>query len=270
MSYVSSPYLPASLRRWGRENKRNDGRVDDLKGAVNNIKDELDENITIDDVRILIGEWIPMGANQMVALNDKLGSSERVQGGFFTSVVDLNPDSSEFIGESEGLTEVDILDFDETAFVNFEAEVHFPEDEGIVQVENFGMHLSVDGTVFYGIKVEAIMDRTSDNISVDMLARMLVDVHQDSSLIMNDLLSSYQSAMLDTVFLGDKKNRGAPRRWHQLVRGPWDRYPSPHRSSLTHSTASASAAARAGVASVRADHQSIISILRLTHAHATQ
>jgi len=62
--------------------------------------------------------------------------------------------------------------------------------------------------VFYGIKVEAIMDRTSDNISVDMLARMLVDVHQDSSLIMNDLLSSYQSAMLDTVFLGDKKNRG--------------------------------------------------------------
>jgi hypothetical protein len=68
--------------------------------------------------------------------------SERVQGGFFTSVVDQNPDASEFIGESEGLTEVDILDFDETAYVNFEAEVHFPEEDGIIQIENFGIHIN--------------------------------------------------------------------------------------------------------------------------------
>ena len=80
--------------------------VVELKNAVSNIKDELDENLTLDDVHLMIGEWIPMGANQIVALNDKLGSSERVQGGFFTSVVDTEPDSSEFIGESEGLTEV--------------------------------------------------------------------------------------------------------------------------------------------------------------------
>ena len=39
------------------------------------IKDELDENLRLNDVRLVIGEWIPMGANQIVALNDKLGSS---------------------------------------------------------------------------------------------------------------------------------------------------------------------------------------------------
>jgi len=121
VSYVSSPYIPSCVRKWGRESKRNTDRTGALVNAVSNIKDELDENLTLNDVRLVIGEWIPMGANQIVALNDKLGSSERVQGGFFTSQVDQNPDSSEFIGISEGLTEVNILDFDETAYVNFEA-----------------------------------------------------------------------------------------------------------------------------------------------------
>jgi hypothetical protein len=60
-----------------------------------------------------------------------------------------------------------------------------------VQVENFGMHLSVDGTIIYGMLIEAIMDRQSDDISIDLLSRLLVDVHQDSSIIMNDLLSEY-------------------------------------------------------------------------------
>ena len=30
--------------------------------------------------------------------------------------------------------QVTILDFNETKFINFEAEINFPEDEGIVQV----------------------------------------------------------------------------------------------------------------------------------------
>jgi hypothetical protein len=67
------------------------------------------------------------------------------------------------------------------------------------QIENFGMHLNVDGTVVYvmhraivflklervthvsssyGMKIEAILDRPADNICLDHLARVLVDVHQ--------------------------------------------------------------------------------------------
>lgn len=67
----------------------------------------------------------------------------------------------------------------------------------VSQVENFGLHVNVDGSVLYGINVEAIMDRKDDDISLDMLSRMLVDVHQDSSSIMNDLLSKYQQALMD-------------------------------------------------------------------------
>lgn len=47
-----------------------------------------------------------------------------------------------------------------------------------LQVENFGLHINVDGSVMYGIYVEAIMHRKDDDISLDLLSRMLVDVHQ--------------------------------------------------------------------------------------------
>ena len=62
--------------------------------------------------------------------------------------------------------------------------------------------------MIYGIKIEAIMERTEESISVDMLSRLLVDVHQDSSEIMNDLLSAYQKSLLDMVFMGDMDQRG--------------------------------------------------------------
>ena len=36
------------------------------------------------------------------------------------------------------------------------------------QVEHFGLHINVDGTVFYGIKVEAIKNRTAEKVSASL------------------------------------------------------------------------------------------------------
>ena len=38
----------------------------------------------INQVRLLISEWVPFGSNQIVALNEALGSSDRCSGGMFT------------------------------------------------------------------------------------------------------------------------------------------------------------------------------------------
>ena len=43
-----------------------------------------------------------------------------------------------------------------------------------MQVETFGVSLNAEGTCFYGMQVEAVMDRIKDNISLDHLARLLV------------------------------------------------------------------------------------------------
>ena len=207
VSYVSSPYIPRSMMRTSRQCSSNKSQTAQLANATSNIKDELDEELTLDSVNIIIGEWIPMGANQIVALNDKLGSSERVQGGFFTAVVDENPDASEFVGESEGLSQVDILDFNETEYVNFEAEVHFPEEDGIIQVENFGVHIDEGGFLAYGMKCEGIMQAVENEISLDNMSRLLVDVHGDSSKLVDNLLSPHQRIMLEMTFLNDAEHR---------------------------------------------------------------
>ena len=44
-----------------------------------------------------------------------------------------------------GATAVSILEFDQSEYLNFEAEVHFPEDEGVLQVEQFGVHVNEHG-----------------------------------------------------------------------------------------------------------------------------
>ena len=106
-----------------------------------------------------------------------------------------------------GLTAIKILDYDETTFINFEADIQYPEEEGIIQVEVFGMHINEDGTLIYGMRVDAIQDRPADDTSLDMLSRLAVDVMQDSSKIAESLLSFYQRALLEMVFMGDELMR---------------------------------------------------------------
>ena len=90
---------------------------------------------------------------------------------------------------------------------NFEAEIRFREAPGVTQVESFGMSLNAEGTCFYGMQLEAVQNRIKDNISLDHLSRVLVDVHQDSSSIVDSLMSQYQRDLLDVVFVGDSINR---------------------------------------------------------------
>eukprot|EP00793_Prasinoderma_coloniale_P005699 PRCOL_00004173-RA len=207
VSYVSSPHIPRTLRRPGGPSlSSNAHRAHESAGKVSTIRDDLDEVITLSNVTILVGEWLPFGANQIVELNIKLGANERCQGGYFTSTVDQNSTATQFEVPT-GLTQVRIVDYDLTRFTNIEAEVYFPEEEGIVQIECFGIHARLDGTLVYGMLIEAVMDRILENISLDNLARLLVDVHIDSSKIMESLISNHQRDLLDMVFLGNTECR---------------------------------------------------------------
>lgn len=206
VSYVSSPFLPSCLRATDRKPTDNSSRAGEAARGISSIRDELSVAVELANVRALVGEWIPFGSNQIVALNERLGAMDRCQGGLFTAMIDDSPNDTNFDVDC-GLTSVKILDFDLVRFINFEAEIMYPEEEGVVQIENFGMHLNVDGTVIYGLKIESILDALADCTCVDHLARLLVDVHQDSSRIMNDLLSPYQRSLLNMIFTGDMMAR---------------------------------------------------------------
>ena len=206
VSYVSSAYVPQCLRHGGRPTLSNAHRAHECNTSDSNIRDELDEVITLNSVSIIVAEYVPCGANQIVQLNENLGSTERVQGGFFTALIDEDSSGTKF-EVPPGLTSVNILDYTLTNHINFEADIHFPEEEGIVQVETFGVSINADGTIFYGMQIEAVMDRIKDNISLDHLSRLLVDVQQDSSKIVDSVISLYQRALLELIFCGDAENR---------------------------------------------------------------
>ena len=95
----------------------------------------MDEVITLNSVSIIVSEYIPFGANQIVQLNKNLGSMERVQGGFFTAKVDDDAAGTQ-LEVTPGLTSINILDFSHTNHINFEADIHFPEEPGVVQVRS--------------------------------------------------------------------------------------------------------------------------------------
>merc|ERR1740130_627949 len=205
VSYVSSAYVPQCLRTGGRPTLSNAHRAHECK-TDSNIRDDLDEVVTLNSVSIIVSEYIPFGANQIVQLNQNLGSNERVQGGFFTAKVDDDAAGTQ-LEVSPGLTSINILDYSPTNHINFEADIHFPEEPGVVQVEMFGVSMNSHGTMFYGMQVEAVLDRIKDNISLDHLSRLLVDVHIDSSKIVDSVISQYQRDLLNLVFMNDAANR---------------------------------------------------------------
>jgi len=206
VSYVSSAYIPQCLRYGGRPTLSNAHRAHESGANTDSLRDELDEVITLNSVSIIVAEYIPFGANQIVQLNNNLGSTERCQGGFISPFVDDGTNGSS-IEMSPELTSVDILDYTLTNHINFEADINFAEEEGVIQVETFGCSLNAEGTCFYGMQIEAVMDRIKDNISLDHLSRLLVDVQQDSSAIVDSIVSGYQRQLLQLIFLGDAENR---------------------------------------------------------------
>ncbi len=206
VSYVSSAYVPQCLRYGGRPTLSNAHRAHESAVNTNQIRDNLDEVITLNSVSIIVAEYIPFGANQIVQLNNNVGSTERVQGGFISPDVDDSAGGTSMTDDHD-LTSVDILDYTLTHHINFEAEIRFQEGSGVVQVETFGVSLNAEGTCFYGMQVEAVMDRIKDNISLDHLARLLVDVQQDSSAIVDSIVSEYQRELMQLIFLGDASNR---------------------------------------------------------------
>jgi WD repeat-containing protein 35 len=206
VSYVSSAYIPLCLRQGGRPTLSNAHRAHESAAGEVQIKDVLDEVITLNSVSVIVSEFMPYGANNMVTTNDNLGSQQRVQGGLFTPSVETDKVATKLYIKP-GMTKVDILDYSLSNHVNFEAEINEPEEGGIVQIEQFGISLNSSGACFYGMQIEAVQDRIRDGISLDQLSRVLVDVQSDSSVVVDTIITKHQLDLEKLIFRDDEENR---------------------------------------------------------------
>ncbi|MFX1564243.1 MAG: hypothetical protein ACFFDP_13150, partial [Promethearchaeota archaeon] len=170
------------------------------------IKDELREILFLQKPTIIIAEWLPSGNNQIAALNYKLGSMERLKSTLLTTLVDEFPEQSIF--ESDPVhSQVVVNEFSLTKFVEFTAKVDIPEEEGIVQEEEFGVHMCEQGLTVFACDL-AEVDGKQEQVSLDKLTRVNADLFMDSSALLDTLLTHNQLRMLEVMYRGKAHNRG--------------------------------------------------------------
>ena len=118
-------------------------------------------------------------------LGHNVGAVERVQ---VSNVVDGNAGGTALELAPE-LTSVEVLDYAHTHHLNFEAEIRFREIPCVVQVETFSVSVNAEGACLYNMQFEAVMRLVKEHISLYHLARILVDVQQYVSAIVDSVIS---------------------------------------------------------------------------------
>lgn len=208
VAFVGSPFLPISLRFSTLIPLRsNSMRASECATGMKALKSK--DFVVLSQVHILVAEWIPFGQNQLFALIERTGAAERCKGGMFAAaaVTKTTPDSAT-LEMSPGLTQVTVLDYDYGKGINFQAHIEMPHSaDDIVQLEELGVHVSVDGLCSYGMRIEALQDRLADAINIDQLARLLVHIQQDTSVLSNDLMSAFQRSLMERIFHGETLTR---------------------------------------------------------------
>nr|MDO8110346.1 hypothetical protein [Candidatus Sigynarchaeota archaeon] len=173
--------------------------------GATNIKDELESHLSLVDTRILIGEFIPFGRNGISAFVNKLDAYKRVKSSMITAFRDKTPAGTQF-RTGANATEIDILDFHPSRYIKFNAQVYYPEEAGINQVERFGVYINHSGKIILGMKVEGIMGN-AEFFAIDLITRLFSDVVFDSSELLDTILTNHQRSILNLVFFKQPMTR---------------------------------------------------------------
>ncbi len=202
VSYFCMPYFPKKLTHFDYEHpEKNIKRLEAYlkKNPQGNIKDNLEKLSYFSEVRVLIGEWLPLNYNQLAALNSKLSHEDSFKHSKFTQKVDFFPDEI-MVKVPKALTSVSLRDYHLTSYLDFEAASYLPEAPSIVQVEEFAVHVNYTGQARYGLELLAANQIHDKKIPLDFLPRILLDIQESSIKIMDTLLTNYQNQLMDVVY----------------------------------------------------------------------
>jgi hypothetical protein len=172
------------------------------------IKDELLESIKLGGVKVILSEFLPTDRNTLEAIGQKLMSKRTLHGEFVTMLMDEWPESATFTSEKR-CNSVRVLDSKGSEYITCEASMQDPDDV-VEQEEIIGMFLSHEGHVIYGCEMTHIGKAGLSHeptASLDHIARIITDLMNDSSLLMDTLLTHHQRAILDCIFKGTPNSR---------------------------------------------------------------
>lgn len=172
------------------------------------IKDELLESIKLGNVKVILSEFIPCDRNTLESIGQKLMSKRTLHGEFVTMLMDNFPESTTFVSEP-WCNSIRVVDSLASEYIACEASMQDPDDV-VEQEEVVGMFLSHEGHVIYGAQINRIYDIVEDGspqFSIDHLARIIIDLMNDSSLLMDTLITHQQRRLMDCIFKGTPNTR---------------------------------------------------------------
>ena len=163
----------------------------------NKPKDKLHQNVLFfKDLRLSISEWCPFGQNAISTFNDSIDSLKGIKSSLLTGTVDEEPDTSEF-NIKPRFTRVYLEDFDRYNWIKFKAFIEYLEE--VEQIEEVATHVDKSGFINYGLKIDKINDKTS-NFSLDDTTALVADLVEDTSIMMEALLTQFQRRILRLVY----------------------------------------------------------------------
>lgn len=171
---------------------------------VGNIQDELTEILFLKKPKILVFEWLPFDSNQLRELTRKLDIEDGSRKTLVTAMIDKEPESPVIVTTDE-YTRVQLVEYEEDSFISIIAKILLPEEESITQIEELSAYISVSGFVIYALELKEIEDSNSF-MSFDKIARITADLYQDTSVVIDSLLTEFQRHIIRTIY-GNPINR---------------------------------------------------------------
>ncbi|NIS13912.1 MAG: hypothetical protein GWN18_17495, partial [Thermoplasmata archaeon] len=148
------------------------------------------------DLKLSISEWVPFGQNAISTFNDSIDSLKGIKSSLLTGTVDEEPDTSNFEIEPR-FTRVYLEDFDKYNWIKFKAFVEYPEE--VEQIEELATWVDKAGFVNYSLSMEEVEGKTS-KFSLDETSYILADLIEDTSIMIEALLTQFQRRALRSVY----------------------------------------------------------------------
>jgi hypothetical protein len=168
-----------------------------LEKEGENLKGRVHKNILFfKDLKLSISEWCPFGQNAISTFNESIDSLKGIKSSLLTGKVDDAPATSEF-NIVPMFTRVMLQDFDRYNWIKFKAFIEYPEE--VEQIEEVGTHVDKSGFINYALKIENVEGNTS-NFSLDDTTAIVADLVEDTSTMIEALLTQFQRRILRLVY----------------------------------------------------------------------
>ena len=153
-------------------------------------------NLFFKDVQLSISEWCKFGMNAISFFNESIDSLKGIKSSLVTGKVDGIPTTSSFPIKPM-FTRVLLEDFDRYNWIKFKATIEYPEL--VEQIEGIGTYVDKSGFINYAIKLENVRGKDTE-FSLDDTTNVIADLVEDTSLMMEALLSQFQRRLLALVY----------------------------------------------------------------------